>query len=140
MLNFKSILSEILEERDKTFADLEENNIISERTFYQYKNYTPYLTTVIKIANYLNVSLDYMSGKTSENHFKPYKETQIGFYDKLIKLLSAYNISQSKLAREINISRPNFHYWKNGKLPKFDTLIALATYLNCSIDDLLDTE
>lgn len=74
MLNFKNILSEILDEKNKSFADLEENNIISERTFYQYKDYTPYLPTVIKIANYLEVSLDYLTGRTSENNFNPIKK------------------------------------------------------------------
>lgn len=140
MLNFKNILGDVLSEQNKTFADLEAANIISERTFYQYEKYTPYLPTVIKIANYLKVSLDYLSGRTHENCFKRYKEIQTDFFGNLMSILQAYNISQSKLAREAKFSRPNFQHWKSGKLPKFDTLVSIAAYLNCSIDDLLDTE
>lgn len=140
MLNFKNLLGEVLAEQNKTFADLEQANVICERSFYQFKDYTPYLYKIIEIANYLEISLDYLTGRTSENHFKPYKIPQEKFYNKLISLLKSYNISQSKLSREVKISRPNFTYWKNGTLPKLNTLVAIATYLNCSIDDLLDNE
>lgn len=140
MLNFKNLLEEILIEQNKTFTDLEEANIICERSFYQYKDYTPYLHTVINIANFLKISLDYLTGRTSENRFKPYKIPQENFYSKLTSLLKSYNISQSTLAREAKISRPNFSYWKNGTLPKLSTLVAIANHLNCSIDDLLDNE
>jgi len=55
-----------------------------------------------------------------------------------MKILKDYNISQQKFAEEVPISRPNFTYWKKGKLPKFETLINIANYLNCSIDEFLD--
>lgn len=139
MPDFKSLLGEVLSEQNKTFADLERANVICERSFYQYKDYTPYLPKIIEIANYLEISLDYLTGRTSENCFKPYKLPQVNFYNRLTGILNSYNISQSKFARDVKISRPNFSHWKNGKLPKLNTIVAIATYLNCSIDDLLES-
>ena len=46
----------------------------------------------------------------------------------------------AKLAKDICIGRSNFSYWKNGKLPKFETLIMFAKYLECYIDDFMDFE
>ena len=66
MSNFKSLLEDILLEQNKSFADLEKAGIIYERAFYQYKDYTPYLTTILSIANYLEVSLDYLAGRTND--------------------------------------------------------------------------
>jgi len=37
---------------------------------------TPNLLTIIKIANFLNVSLDYLTGRSSVNDFSQYKEEQ----------------------------------------------------------------
>lgn len=140
MQNFKIMLSEALAEQNKTFADLEKADVICKRAFYQYGEYTPYLPTIIKIANYLKISLDYLTGRTNENIFRPYKQDQTNFYKNLTALLKSYSVTQSKFADELKIARPNFHHWRNGKLPKLSTLVSIAAYLNCSIDDLLDTE
>lgn len=140
MSNFKCMLNDVLIEKGKTFGDLENAGIICERTFYQYKDFTPYLQTVIKIANYLNVSIDYIVDRTAENNFKRYSETQLHFCENLLKIMKVGNISQCKIADDLQIGRSNFVYWRRGRSPKLNTLIELANYLNCNIDDLLDTE
>ncbi len=139
-LNFYAMVKDVLIEQDKSFEDLENAQIIPRRSFYQFKACTPYLSAVIKIANFLQVSLDYLTGRSTKNVYKKYCEDQCGFYNKLTSFLSSSNISQSKLSRDLSISRPNFTYWKQGTLPKLETLITLSNYLNCSIDDLLDVE
>lgn len=137
MFNFKALLSDVLVEKGKTFKDLENAGIICERSFYQYKDFTPYLPTVIKIANYLKVSLDYLSGRTSENRFVEYDLKRLSVYDNLIKIMKSADIDQSRLAKDLDIGRTNFVYWRKGRLPKLVTLVRLADYLNCNIDDLL---
>lgn len=54
--------------------------------------------------------------------------------------LKDQNISQNKFAKDLKIGRANFTYWKHGKLPKLESLILIADYLNINIDDLLDFE
>ncbi len=139
-MNFFTMLNDVLLEQNKTFKDLEFAGIICERTFYQYKIYTPYLPQIIKIANYLEISLDYLAHLSDKNNFKQYKNKPINFYSKLCSNMQQKNISQAKLAKDICIGRSNFSYWKNGKLPKFETLIMLAKYLECYIDDFMDFE
>lgn len=139
MSNFKNLLSSVLTEQNKSFAELEKEGIICERSFYQYKDYTPVLPTIIRIANYLKVSLDYLSGRKPENNFKNYKD-EPNYYANLTELLKTFGISHYKFCADLHIGKPNFTYWKKGTLPKLRTLVAIADYLNCSIDDLLDTE
>ena len=140
MSNFVEMLLDALHEKGKTMKDLEDNVIIPKRSFYQYKTYTPFLPTILKIVNYLEMSLDYFTDRTSTNNFKAYKLEQKEFYNKLISVMKQAKISQSRLAKDLEIGRHNFSYWKNGSFPKFTTLIEIANYLNCNIDDLLETE
>ena len=140
MLNFSDLIKDILNEKEKTFKDLENEKIIEARTFYHFKEYTPFLPTILKIANYLEVSLDYIAGRKNQNSFKKYKADNINFYKNLCEVLQQQKISKSKLAKDLHFGRSNFTYWKNGSLPKFLLLIDLANYLNCDIDDFLDRE
>ncbi len=138
MSNFVELLLEVLEDNDKTFKDLENDGIISKRSFYQYKTFTPFLPKILEIANYLEVSLDYFANRTDKNNFKKYNINQPNFFNKLKKMLKSLEISQLQLAKDLKIGRPNFSYWNKGSLPKFTTLIEIANYLNCNIDDLLE--
>lgn len=140
MINFKNLLIDILNEKQKSLSDLEKAGILGKKSIYNYDSFSPYLNTVIKIANYLEVSLDYLAGKTTENNFKKYKSEQLNFYSNLISMMKMLSISQSELSREIKISRENFVYWRKGVLPKFTTLVDLSNYLDCSIDELIDLE
>ena len=40
----------------------------------------------------------------------------------------------------MNVSRATVNYWKNGNVPKQDTLIKIANYFNVSVDYLLGNE
>ena len=70
MIDFIKLVENILEEQGKTKQDLFDNNVVSENTFFKYRQRYPSLKTVIKISNYLNVSLDYLFEFSNENHFK----------------------------------------------------------------------
>ncbi len=137
MSNFYAILKDALTEKHKSFEDLERDKIIPVRSFYQYKENTPFLPTILSIANYLKISLDYLCNRTIENKFKKYNIDSINFYSNIVRMLKIYNVSQKKLAFDLSIGRSNFTYWKQGKIPKLETLIAIADYFNCSLDDLI---
>lgn len=62
----------------------------------------------------------------------------MNFSTKLKALRAEKNISQSKLASEIFVSRSAVAKWENGLgLPSEDSLSALANYFNVSAEDLL---
>lgn len=101
MSNFLDLLNDVLLEQNKDIKYLEKQGILPERAFYQYKDYTPYLSTIIKIANCLKISIDYLADRRSENNFVPYKLLQTNFYYNLLAILKDRKISQSKFSKDL---------------------------------------
>ena len=44
------------------------------------------------------------------------------------------------LRKDLNIGNRYFQTWDNGADPKLNTLIKLANYFNCSLDELVGLE
>lgn len=137
MLKFIGIVQNVLSEQGKTVDVLFKNNIISKNTFYKYKQRNPSLPTLIKIANFLETSIDYMFELCDENKFKKYLNNQTDFYNKLVALIKSSNISIRKFCKDLNYSKDNVKRYKNGTTPSVRTLLEIAEYFKCSVDDLL---
>ena len=138
MLDFINCVKNVLEEQNKTTEDLFKDNIISKNTFYKYKHRYPSLKTLLKIANYLCVNVDYLLELSDINDFKPYKLEQVNLNKTIVELINHLGKSQRKFSKELNISRANLLRWKNGINPNVQTLIEISKYFNIPIDDLLD--
>lgn len=137
MIDFIKLIENILEEQGKTKQDLFKNNVISENTFFKYRQRYPSLKTVINIANYLKVSLDYLFEFTSENHFKEYKNENFHFYENLIVYIDRKKISARQFCKDLGYSKDNIIRWKNGIQPTIQRLLEMTEYFGCSIDDLI---
>lgn len=137
MTDFITVVQNILEEQGKTTEDLFVNKIVSKDTFYKYKQRNPSLPTLIKIANYLKVSIDYMYELSDKNNFMPYTKNQTGFFDTLINLINSSNISIRQFCKDLNYAKDNVLRYKKGVQPSVRTLFEIAKYFNCTIDDLL---
>lgn len=137
MIDFISAVKNVLDENNKTTVELFKDKIISENTFYKYRKRYPNLKTLIKIANYLEVSVDYLFELKDENLFVPYSANQEGFYNNLIALIKSANISCRKFCKDLHFSRDNVLRWKKGTQPSVQVLLEIAKYFNCFIDDLL---
>lgn len=60
------------------------------------------------------------------------------FCERFQELIKSENISQAELARRLNTSNNQIHYWKIGKAePSIDYLIKIADYFNVCIDYLV---
>ena len=60
------------------------------------------------------------------------------FPERLKELRLENNLSRSQLAKMLNVSVRLLSYWETGQREcTFDTLIAIATNLDCTIDYLL---
>lgn len=136
-IDFLTTINEVLEEQGKTPSSLFENKIVSENTFYKYKQRFPSLKTLLKIANFLKISIDYLFEFCDVNHFKPYDFEKIRFYDNLTKLLRENKLSARKFCNDLHFSHDNILRWKNGTLPSIQTLNEIAKYFDCSFDDLI---
>ncbi len=60
-------------------------------------------------------------------------------FSKNLEILIAENqIKQSKVQKELNLSKNQIHYWIKGKAePSIDDLITLADYFDISLDELV---
>lgn len=137
MEDFISLVNNILEEQNISPEDLFINNVVSKNTFYKYRHRNPNLETAIKIANYLHVSLDYLLGLSEDNIFHTYSLNQQNFYNTLVNLIQASNISQRQFCKELNYSKDNILRYKKGVQPSIRTLIEISKYFGCTIDELL---
>lgn len=134
------LILDVMNEQGKSIKDLENAGILGKNTFYIFYKTAPSLNTIIKIANFLKVSIDYILDKSQDNYFKKYKLDQTNFYNNLKRMMEISHISQLQLCKDLNISRTNFSRWNNGTSPSVTKLITLSNYLNCNIDDLLECE
>ena len=138
MVDFIDLIKRALEEQGKSFDDLFRDNVISKNTFYKYRQRQPNLETVFRLANYLKISLDYLFEFCENNTFKePYCYQQNNFYNNLIALLNARGISNRQFCKNLNYSRDNILRWKKGVVPSLNSLIDIANYFDCTLDDLL---
>ena len=63
------------------------------------------------------------------------------FYERLKKLCDERGLALTNVVvNELHMSRGNLSRWKNGKVPKGDTLSTLAEYFGVSTDYLLGTD
>ena len=137
MIDFIKLVENILEEQGKTKQDLFDNNVVSENTFFKYRQRYQSLKTVIKISNYLNVSLDYLFEFSNENHFKEYDIDNLKFYENLISFINNKKISARKFCKDLGYAKDNILRWKNGIQPTIQRLLEMTEYFGCSLDDLI---
>lgn len=137
MFDFINAIRDIMLEQGKAISDLFKDGVVSENTFYKYSSRNPSLKTLIKIANYLKVSIDYIYENTDENNFKHYAESQSGFYENLMKLINNAKLSGRQFTKDLHYSKDNILRWKKGTEPNIETLLEIAKYFGCNVDDLL---
>ena len=138
MSDFISCVKNVLEEQNKTTEDLFKDGVIPKNTFYKYRHRYPSLKTLLKIANYLCVNVDYLLELNDTKNFKPYKLEQENLNQTIVALIDNLGKSQREFSNELDISRANLQRWTKGTSPNVPTLIEISKYFNVPIDDLLE--
>ncbi len=97
----------------------------------------PSLQSLIKIADYLDVSLLYLLAKNNENDFiRTVQETS--FHERLQQLAKEKDQKYSEIAHAMIFPESYFHDWFRTKtLPSLDYLLSIAEFFNVSPDYLL---
>lgn len=70
------------------------------------------MKTLLKVANFLCVTVDYLFELSDENNFKPYDLEQKNLYTNIVSLIENSGISQRKFSKDMNYSRVNLLRWK----------------------------
>ncbi len=133
---YEAIL-EVLEEQNLSIRDIENSKIFGDKTIYNFSQENPSLKSLMKLANYLKVSIDYLLGFSDKNSFKEYDIENINFNKNLREIIHNEKISMKQMARDLKMGETNFVRWNRGVYPRLDKLVDIANYLKCSIDDLL---
>lgn len=113
---------------------------ISSTTYLNAYNYgiMPTVTSLIKIADYFSVSVDYILGETDNDSWVS-TDHRATFAERLTELKDKRGITSIyELAQRTHIHRNNFAQWlKCGYCPRVDDLLILANYFDVSVDYLL---
>lgn len=97
----------------------------------------PTVRSLIKIADYLNVSIPYLLGESDEeNFFKSDPPTT--FHARLKQLTEENNTKFSSISNKMPFAKNSIYEWmRTGALPSLEYLYALANYFHVSVDYLL---
>ena len=99
----------------------------------------PTTNSVVKICDYFNCSIDYIVGLSNmfcyPNLTKGFSRNS--FYPEYSNLSKANHTNHFKLAKNNLVTESSLSLWKQGGLPKFEVLIAIAYELSGSIDRML---
>lgn len=113
---------------------------ISNTTYFNAYNYgiMPKAASLIRIADYFNLSVEYLIGTTDKENFAK-SETPSDFQTRLTHLREQKGIATVyELAKLTHIHRANIAQWLHKDyLPVVDDLILLADFFNVSVDYLL---
>jgi len=136
--NFGDRLKELRKAKgntQKTMADLFDMTESSYRR-YEINRSTPHHETFLKLADYFEVSLDYLAGR-SDNH-NNVQFTRTKFAERLESLRTKKAVTQKAIANHLGIPERAYQLYEYDKRePSQDDLIKLASYFNVSLDYLL---
>lgn len=94
------------------------------------------LSNAIKVADYFQCSLEFLFGRTDTIiDFIP--QSPPPFYNRLKEVMHGTNVSLYRIVKEKIASNGNFDSWRKGGDPFMQTIIALAEYLEITLDYLV---
>ena len=97
----------------------------------------PSTKLLIRIANFYNISLNYLLGKTDVNDFIE-SVNRVSFQNRFDSLCEEKGVTHYKVATDCAFDKSNISKWfSKGYLPELEILELLCDYFNVSIDYLL---
>jgi len=141
MSNFGETLAGLIIEKNLTSKELAKDLSVTVQCLNRWKtNKTDIgLSHLAALCRYFGCSLDYLIGKT-EHDSRPSKFNIDNFGKQVRRVMKEKNVSTYKLQNETKYSGVYFNSWDNGSDPKLSTLIELAKYFECSLDELVGFE
>ena len=135
---FAEIITDYLEEEnlfDRDFTKLTGIGDNLVRKWIETKH-LPSSENLIKIATYLNCSVDYLFGRSIIKKFSASLSSDT-FAFRFSMLLKSRNITPYRLSKKIDVSASVMEGWKNGKGQSTSSLLLVADYFKVSMDYLL---
>lgn len=141
MANFGEVLSGLMIEKNITSQELAKDLGITAVCVNRWKTNTKDigLFNLLALCKYFNCSLDYLVGN-SIHDTKPSKTTIENFGKRVREVMQSKGISSYTLRKDTRFHGKYFYVWDKGANPKLSTLIELANYFKCSLDELVGLE
>ncbi len=136
---FQKRLSELVDDSDYTRTELRELLHVGCTSFTNAVVYgiVPTPRTLIKFADFFEVSLNYLLGKTDSNDYSP-SITPTTFHERFTKLCQEKSVSRYRVAFDCGLPDSIITRWfSKGFTPSLDTLELLCDYFEVSPDYLL---
>lgn len=137
--DFKNRLNELLCDIPGTKKSIAQQIGIDFRSLSNAYNFgiIPRVTTIIKLADYFNVPINYLLGRSDNDRFiKALKPSD--FYTRYSSLRDEEGKSDNEIASCLHFDRTLCYKWKSkGHTPTLEVLDLLCDYFNVSADYLL---
>ena len=137
--DFRNRLIELLQEDGGKKKDIAKKMKVDFRSLSNAYNFgiIPKPSTLMKMADYFNVSIDYLLGKSDNDTF--YKsDNPVDFYTRYSLLRDERNLKDGQIATELHFDRTLCYKWKSkNHIPTLEILDLLCDYFNISLDYLL---
>ena len=135
-------LALLLAENNVTPYRVSKDTGIATATLSDWKNgrSTPKNDKLQKIADYFNVSLDWLTGNSDYRNVQDLikSESNDNGYLAFSKLLNERGVTAYKVSKETGVTQSTLSDWKRGRsTPKTDNMKKIADYFGVSIDYLM---
>ena len=97
------------------------------------------LSSLRPLCIYFSCSLDYLVGRM-DNNIKPSNIANKNFGEQIRKVLKSRGISTYRFRKDTRFCSSHLYDWDKGADPQLSTLIDLADYFNCTLDELVGFE
>ena len=138
-LSFQKRFNSILEESDYSRSEIAKLIPLSQSTLSNALTYgiIPSTKTLVKIADFFDISISFLLGKTDTEDF--YKSSSpASCLSRFENLCSEKEVTHYKVAADCLFDKSNISRWiSKGFLPELEILELLCDYFNVSIDYLL---
>lgn len=138
-ITFQKRLSEIIEESDYKKAELAKLIPISQSTLSNALSYgiIPSVKTLIRIADFFDISINYLLGKSNEENFEK-SSTVATFHQRFESLCSEKEVTHYKVATDCLFDKSSISKWfSKNFIPELEIIELLCDYFNVSPDYLL---
>lgn len=136
---FQKRMLELVDETEMKRVELAKAGNIDHRALSSALIYgiIPTTKTLIKLANFFNVSVSYLLARSDDNEYiKPVKPST--FKDRFEELCKEKGVSHYKVAKDCYFDKSNINGWiYKGYIPALEIIDILTNYFNVSIDFLL---
>lgn len=135
---FQKRINELILETDLRKVDLAKAGNFDYRSLSNALVYgiIPTTSTLIKMADYFKVSMDYLLGRTEKNDY--IESSNENFQVRFVKLCKEKGVTHYKVSQDCFFDKSNISRWlAKGYLPTLEILDMITKYFNVSIDYIL---